>query len=396
VRRPKEVRTTVRRPTKRLSLFRAATLVLAVALPAEVAQATFPGANGKIAFERSTVFAAHDIYAINPDGSGEINLTHNGANNRQVAWSPDGSRIAFFSDGDGLDDDYNIYVAKADGSGPVRVADTGNAGSPAWSPDGRSIAFEDGFIYTVHPDGTGLRVLIGTGRSGYPAWSPDGSKIAFAHDEGSSAPDIYVANTDGSGMRRVTDDSDETNGWSSWSPDGTRIAYSAGRAGCEPFGCLRVYVVNADGTNRRMLTDDYGFYPTWAPDGSKIAFQAFRGSGQQIYTINPDGTGETRLTNSEEDNHGPEWSPDSTQLVFSRSSSNPPGLDVHVVNRDGTGERYVTDGSAPQWQPIPLPRDAKRLCKAERRRLGNKAFRARYGPVKSSSAAFRNCVARPS
>ena len=188
--------------------------LLVTLLLAEVAQATFPGANGKIAFERGNETAEHDIYAINSDGTGEINLTHNGSNNRQIAWSPDGSQIAFFSDGDGRDNYYDIHVARADGSGsPIRVSYTGNARQPAWSPDGRSIAFSDEFLYTVRPDGSGLRALTGTGRSGYPTWSPDGSKIAFAHTLGFGfASGIYVVNPDGSGLRRLTDDLDQTNG----------------------------------------------------------------------------------------------------------------------------------------------------------------------------------------
>ena len=365
--------------------------VIAVGLPAGAAQATFPGTNGRIAFERSTVPDAHDIYSTNPDGSAQLNLTHNGANNRQVAWSPDGSHIAFRSDGDGFDDYYDIHVARADGLGPpVRISTTTSASDAAWAPDGRSILFADGFIYSVRSDGTGLRVLVGTGRfSIRPAWSPDGSKISFGHYDGrSGGPHIYVANADGSDMRRISADEDiETYGWSRWSPDGTRIVYFAALAGCQPFGCRRVYVVNADGTNRRAVSSLYGVYPTWSPDGSKIAFQGFRSGAHQIYTVNPDGTGETQLTNSSRDNYGPEWSPDSTQVVFSRATDNTQSLDVHVVNRDGSGDRRVTDGSGPQWQSIPHPKDAKRLCKAERSELGNKAFRARYGN-------YGGCVAR--
>ena len=216
--------------------------LLVTLLLAEVAQATFPGANGKIAFERGNETAEHDIYAINSDGTGEINLTHNGSNNRQIAWSPDGSQIAFFSDGDGRDNYYDIHVARADGSGsPIRVSYTGNARQPAWSPDGRSIAFSDEFLYTVRPDGSGLRALTGTGRSGYPTWSPDGSKIAFAHTLGFGfVSGIYVVNPDGSGLRRLTDDLDQTNGIVSWSPDGSTIAYTSGREpGCEDVSVSR-------------------------------------------------------------------------------------------------------------------------------------------------------------
>ena len=112
--------------------------LLVTLLLAEVAQATFPGANGKIAFERGNETAEHDIYAINPDGTGELNLTHNGSNNRQIAWSPDGSQIAFFSDGDGRDNYYDIHVARADGSGsPIRVT---TPATPSSRPGRRTAA----------------------------------------------------------------------------------------------------------------------------------------------------------------------------------------------------------------------------------------------------------------
>lgn len=371
-------------------LFSFLVLVAATLGPAATAQPTFPGANGKIAFERGNETAEHDIYAINPDGSGELNLTHNGSNNRQIAWSPDGSRIAFFSDGDGSDNYYNIHVAPVDGSGPVKLADTGSAQSPAWSPDGQSVAFSDEYLYIVHADGTGLHAVAGP-RVAIPFWSPDGTKIAFVADYGDRA-DIYAINADGSDLTRLTDNSDLPGNWMSWSPDGTRIVYMTGREfGCSYYGCNQLYVMNADGSNKRKLTDAESFFPNWAPDGSKIAFSKVSGGAIQVFTVSPDGTGETQVTNGTASNYAPGWSPDSTQLVFERQSPTF-SLDVYVINRNGTGERYVTAGSGAQWQPLPLPVDAKKLCKAERKRLGNKAFRKQHGTKKNGTDAFSNCV----
>jgi Tol biopolymer transport system component len=370
-----------------------------VTVPLADAAPTFPGANGKIAFERGNETAEHDIYTVDPDGSNELNLTHNGSNNRQIAWAPDGSRIAFFSDGDGSDNYYDVHVAKADGSGAVRVANTGGANAPVWSPDGRWIAFADGFLYVVRPDGTGLRAVTWM-RVSYPAWSPDGSKIAFGSNDGYRT-DIWVVNPDGSGLERLTDDLDRTNGAVSWSPDGTQVAYASGREfGCDYAGCVRMYLMNADGTNRRKLTDRQAYYASWAPDGSRIAFQVWGEGPPKVYTVKPDGTGETRLTdppglpNSPDGDYGPEWSPDSAKLVFNRSSRDGPRHQVWTINHDGTGERYVAPGWDAQWQPLPTGRAAKRLCQDQRRRIGNAAFRARYGPAKSASEAMRNCVAR--
>jgi Tol biopolymer transport system component len=346
---------------------------------------TFGGTNGKIAFERGNDTAEHDVYAVDPDGSHELNLTHNGSNNRQIAWAPDGSQVAFFSDGDGSDSYYDIHVAKSDGSGAVRVASTGNARQPAWSPDGRWIAFIDSVLYVVHPDGTGLRTLTRE-RTSYPAWSPDGSRISFTVGN-----DIYVMNLDGSGLRRLTDELDSTNGLLAWSPDGTRIAYTTGRDfGCNFFGCVRLWVMNADGTNKRRVSTREASNPKWAPDGSKIAFQAWGDVSPQIYTVNPDGTGETLLTDSRYGDYGTEWSPDSSRLLVNRSRAGSES-EIWTVDRDGSDERFVATGDSGQWQPLLTGKAAKRFCKLQRRRLRDEA-QGRSASRASRSAA--SCMKR--
>jgi Tol biopolymer transport system component len=362
-------RTTGRR-LRLLAVALAGTIAPAMLTLPGAAQATFPGMNGKIAFERGNETAEHDIYSIDLDGTDELNLTHNGSNNRQIAWSSDGSRIAFFSDGDGSDNYYNIHVAPADGSGPFKIADTGSAESPAWSPDGRTIAFSDESLYTVHPDGTGLRVLAAP-RVGIPFWSPDGTRIAFAADY-DGAGNIYVVNADGSGLTRLTDDADLAGDWLSWSPDGTRIVYVSGRdSGCSYFSCNRLYVMNADGSDKRGLTEPESFFPTWSPDGSRIAYSAIGRGTFQIFTVKPDGTDVRQVTNSAEGNYGPEWSPDSSQLVFMRSTP-PLYQDVRVINGDGTGDRFVAIGGDPQWQPLPFAKHPKRRCKPAPRSRGRR------------------------
>lgn len=375
-----------------LSSFLAVAGLLIIATPA---QATFPGANGKIAFERGNETAENDIYVVNPDGTGESNLTHNGSNNRQIAWSPDGSQIAFFSDGDGSDNYYDIHVASVDGSGPRRLANTGGASQPAWSPDGRSIAFADGFIYTVRPDGSDLRNITGTQLAAYPAWSPDGRKISFLSAT-DSRWDFYVVNVNGSGLARLTDDTDHIGSTASWSPDGRTIAYTSSRdSGCRLPPCPGLWIMNADGTNERRLAGGDGqvVYPTWAPDGSKIAFDRFgEVPGPQIYTINRDGSDETRVTNNPVGSYAPEWSPDSTQLTFSRWDPATESHWVYVIHQDGSGERRVAQGDGSEWQPLPRKREAELLCKNERRSLGQKAFRQRYGRERKGSGAFRHCT----
>ena len=349
----------------RRKLYFLISVVAALAL-AGPAQATFPGVNGKIAVERGNETAESDIYVVDPDGTDEVNLTHNGGNNRVIAWSPDGSRVAFRSDGDGSDNYYDIFVAPADGSGPVRLTYLENAGNPAWSPDGASITFVNDYLYTIGADGTGLRRLSDLVRAEAPVWSPDGRKIVFKVDT-VTRWDLYVVNRDGSGLRRLTDDADEFPAWPSFSPDGTRIVYATNRdPACTAYDCYTLYVMDADGTHERKLTEGPVFYATWAPDGSRIAFSSSRGYEFDVYTIAPDGTGEQRLTYTAASESPPQWSPDSTQLVFTRNNS------VYVMNRDGTGERFLTFGGGQQWQSLP-DKHAKRRCKAKKHRLRCKA-----------------------
>ena len=139
----------------------------------------------------------------------------------------------------------------ADGSGQRKLTrNAADDGLPAWSPDGRKIAFVSGSyghveIYDMNADGSGRRNLTRDwGLDGLPIWSPDGRKIAFESYRGGD-PEIYVMNADGSGQRRLT----HNPAWDfdlAWSPDGRKIAFVRGPRG----GNLDVYVMNADGSGQ--------------------------------------------------------------------------------------------------------------------------------------------------
>src|SRR6185436_3461991 len=150
-------------------------LSLAAMALAPAAQATFPGGNGKIAFARSG-----DIWTMNPDGTGQVNLTNDAVVQSSPAWSADGNRIAFDEAGPSFT--YKIGTMLADGSNRTPLVGPFSQNvDPAWSPDGTRIVYTNNIaLFTMNPDGTGTFGPIGPERGTHdPEWSPDGSLIEY-------------------------------------------------------------------------------------------------------------------------------------------------------------------------------------------------------------------------
>ena len=317
------------------------------------------------------------------------------------AWSPDGRKLAFVSRRDGNSE---IYVINADGSGQENLTQHPARDShPSWSRDGRKLAFvsrRDGNseIYVMNADGSGLRnVTRAPSNDLGPAWSPDGGAIAFVKIQGKcagSAPDrrcsnnygtyLYVVNGDGSGLRRLTTQPDYVfklqlvGGREDdpvWELSRAGRRQRADRAAFErpvqrsvvarrEADRLRVidtspgnrtdanaglWVVNADGSNRRQLTRyAVGSNPVWSPDGRRIAFRRLNrpplsSAGNSdlyvadIYVVNADGSGLRRLTRDAENvPRSFAWSPDGRTIAFLHNR------EVYIVKADGSGERRLT------------------------------------------------------
>lgn len=250
-------------------------------------------------------------------------LTSDLAWNLDGAWSPDGSRIAFQSTRDGRDD---IFVMGADGGGVHKLTDgRGFNEYPSWSPDGNWIVFNstrDGVadsagsdyyrnLYIMRPDGRDVRRLTrGYGTFAFPAWSPDGRTLAFASDRAGTW-DVYTMGIDGRGIQQLTHQKDSRGSanFPAWAPDGTRVVFGSSVSG-EPASIYWLAVGQAEA--HRVTVSVPGLiwdgFPNWSPDGRWIVFER-NGNDAQLFAVRPDGSDLTQLT----DGHGlkalPRWRP---------------------------------------------------------------------------------------
>lgn len=260
-----------------------------------------PGIPGGLTFFSARA-GNNEIYTADWDGTRPLRITNDMASDTDPDLSPDGRDIIFTSN---RTVDNEIYLIPSTGGQAINLTNNpaANDGWARWAPDGSHIVFQsnrDGNfeLYMMNGDGSGVtRLTDYPGVDQFPDWSPNGQEIAFRRDT-----DIYVLDLLNGESRRLTN-APPLNQMPAWSPNGQQLAFMSTRDGYPS-----VFVMNADGSGQRNLTpknagdadaDWISRAPSWSTSGRQIYFMSSRpstGLDTELFIMNADGTGTTRLT----------------------------------------------------------------------------------------------------
>ncbi len=294
---------------------------------------------------------------------GEIRQLTFGGENAEAYFSRDGKRLIFQSTRDGRSCDQE-FVMNVDGSNVQRVS-TGFGKTTC------------GYFY----DGD-AKIFFGSTHAADTACppKPDPSK---GYVWGLDPYDIYVANPDGTGLKRLTSYGVYT-AEGTLSPDGQTIVFTSLKD-----GDLDIYTMKIDGTDIKRLTTQAGYDggPFFSPDGTKIVYRAWhptdtaltnyqgllkqrlvRPNRMEIWVMNADGSNQHQITNLGGANFAPFFTPDSKRIIFSSNYKNPHSrnFELYLMNEDGSGMEQVT--SHPEFDGFPMfSPDGKQLVWASGR-----------------------------
>ena len=305
-------------------------------------------------------------------------------------WSPKGDQIVYAVDGQG------IWSVSPVGGEARRIVESGF--NPNFSRDGTRLVFEkrDG-LWTAGADGSNPQRVQGSTPLPYPmargpAFSPDGREIAFFQTEAGPNGDLWAISSTGGTPRRLTSDLRE-GGWPVWTRDGRSIIYSSARAGSRTLWQVSATggspvpltvgageddepELSADGvrlaysnvrntwdlrtrdlttgTERSLLRRNTELvFPQFSPDGTRIVFFGRADYGVAIFTVNADGTGLRQLTGGRALNHQPRWSHDGEQIYFFQVNPERAFLRMSALGGGSTTFRQWewTTANAPQFDP---------------------------------------------
>jgi TolB protein len=272
-------------------------------------------ARTKIAFtsdrEATKEKRSKELFIVDYDGFNPRRVTVNQSLNILPAWSPDGRSLAYVSYRRGSPEIFIASIYEGRGT-DLTGGKFGQAFAPAWSPDGKRIAFASSKsgrmdIWVANADGTDARRLThGSSSDTAPCWSPTGQEIAFTSDR-SGTPQIWVMDNEGLNVRRLT----TIGSWNdapAWNPskEHSEIAYTS-----RIEGGFEIAVIDLATREVRQISEGRGRceYPSWAPNGRHLVFACDRGREWQLAVSDRYGRTVQTLATGRGNNVQPDWGP---------------------------------------------------------------------------------------
>ena len=244
-----------------------------------------------------------------------------------------------------------VFTIEPDGSNAIQLT-TGSSTElvAAWAPDGKRVLFssdaetaDNYVIYVMNSDGTGVTRLTNPSASQYDRQAITlGKRIVFTRSEGVTSS-LWMIDADGANLTRLTTGPSDIG--PAPSPSGKLVAFARN---------FDIYVVDVETRAITNLTASASLElsPSWSPNGKQIAFARYEEGSYDIFVMNADGTQATQLTDVFGNETNPRWSPDGKRLVFTANYG--PDASVWLISADGTGRNAVantpgTDNVATAW-----------------------------------------------
>jgi len=264
-----------------------------------------------------------DIKLANGEGTFLRQLTHSdSARNWFPAWSPDGKQIAYSSDRGSNREAYGIDISRD--YSVIKLTSEEMAAPDFPERKLAPMVRGTGQVWIMNADGSNQRQLTFDGRNASPAWSPDGKTIAF-NSTRTGICEIWLMDADGSNQRQITFNQPEEPG---------------------PFDNFIKIELHMHGLYSPEATGPINVFPTWSPDGKKIAFCSIRKDSYAIWVMDSDGKNLSMLTRPENHEHPqsncPSWSPKGDKIAYFHGINVGPGS-IWVINADGSNPRQVSD-----------------------------------------------------